>query len=157
MFRNKEQMRQRLQQIVEKFRQKGAISPEKALTIQELELPPHFEQAMNRRLGQSGIFVETNGKYYLNEERPKQIQEQPSKMVSQGDGWSQGHSTWYRAIGLLLMLPIGIIVAVVLFFFFGLNGGFGHGEYLILLLVVLLIVFVARLVFWSSRHKYRRY
>ena len=42
MFRNKEQMRQRLQQIVEKFRQKGAISPEKALTIQELRAAAPF-------------------------------------------------------------------------------------------------------------------
>ncbi len=157
MFRNPEQIRQRLQEIAEKFRQKGATSPEKALTIQELELPPRFEQAMNRRLGQSGIFVETNGKYYLNEERLKQIQEQRSKMASQGDGWNQGHSTWYRAIRLLLLLPIGIIVAVALFFIFGFNGGYGHGEYLILLLVVLLIVFVARLVFWSSRRRYNRY
>jgi hypothetical protein len=149
MFRNPEQIRQRLQEIAEKFRQKGATSPERALTIQELEPPPRFEQAMNRRLGQSGIFVETNGKYYLNEERLKQIQEQRSKMAFQGGGWNQGHSTWYRAIGILLLLPIGIIVAVALFFIFGFNGGYGHGEYLILLLVVLLIVFVARFVFWS--------
>ena len=61
------------------------------MTIQELDLPPRFEQAMHRRLGRSGIFVETNGKYYLNEERLKQIQEQRAKMGPQntGNGWNR--------------------------------------------------------------------
>ena len=76
MFRDREEMRRRLTEIIEKFRQKGATSPEKAMTIQELSLPPRFEQAMRRRLGQTGIFVEVNGKYYLNEERLKQIKEE---------------------------------------------------------------------------------
>ena len=76
MFRDPQEMRRRLQEIVEKFRQKGATSPEKALTLEELGLPPRFEQAMHRRLGQTGIFVEVNGKYYLNEERLRQIQQE---------------------------------------------------------------------------------
>jgi hypothetical protein len=45
------------------------------MTAQELGLPPSFEEAMKRRLGRSGIFVEVNGKYYLSEERLKQIEE----------------------------------------------------------------------------------
>ncbi len=40
MFRDREEMRRRLTEIIEKFRQKGATSPEKAMTIQELGLPP---------------------------------------------------------------------------------------------------------------------
>ena len=95
MFRDREEMRRRLQGIIEKFRQKGATSPEKAMTIQELGLPPRFEEAMHRRLGQSGIFVEINGKYYLNEERLKQIEEQRAKMgsgSSGGGGWNRGGS-----------------------------------------------------------------
>ena len=115
-------MRRRLQEIIEKFRQKGAISPEKAMTLQELGLPPRFEEAMHRRLGQSGIFVETNGKYYLNEERLKQIQEQRAKMRSGGGGgggWNRGgQPDWFRAVGIFLMLPIGVIVAFALFYFF---------------------------------------
>ena len=62
------------------------------MTIQELGLPPRFEEAMHRRLGQSGIFVEVNGKYYLNEERLKQIQEERAKAgsgSSGGSGWSR--------------------------------------------------------------------
>jgi glycine/serine hydroxymethyltransferase len=35
-----------------------------------------FKEAMQRRLGRSGIFVEVNGKYYLNEERLKELREQ---------------------------------------------------------------------------------
>jgi lipoate-protein ligase A len=93
MYRDREEMRRRLQEIIEKFRQKGATSPEKALTIQELGLPPRFEEAMHRRLGQSGIFVEVNGRYYLNEERLRQIQEERERARAQGGGgggWSRG-------------------------------------------------------------------
>ena len=76
MFRQREEIRKWLSEIVEKFRQKGAISPDKAMTAEELELPPRFEEAMKRRLGRSGIFIEVNGKYYLSEARLKQIEEQ---------------------------------------------------------------------------------
>jgi hypothetical protein len=80
MFRQR--IREALVEVVEKFRQKGATSSEKALTPQELGLPPRFEQAMHRRLGQTGIFVEVNGKYYLNEERLKQVQQQRKQQGS---------------------------------------------------------------------------
>ena len=119
MFRNRQQMRQRLQEIIEKFREKGAISPERALTIQELGLPPRFEQALHRRLGQLGLFVEINGKYYLNEERLRQIQEERAKTQSGGGGWNRDpQPTWLRFVGILLVLPVGIIVAVALLFYF---------------------------------------
>lgn len=150
-------MRRRLQEIIERFRQKGATSPEKAMTIQELGLPPRFEEAMHRRLGQSGIFVEVNGKYYLNEERLKQIQEQRAKAGSGsgGGGWSgTGPPTWSRVVGILLMLPIGIIIALVLFYFVALNGGLFPGEFLVVLLVIFLVLAAARLLFWSSRRRY---
>jgi hypothetical protein len=158
MFRNREEMRRRLQEIIEKFRQKGANSPEKAMTIHELGLPLRFEEAMHRRLGQSGIFVEVNGKYYLNEERLKQIQDQRAKLGSGsggGGGWGRsGRATWSRAVGILLRLPIGIIIALVLFYFFAFRGGWFPGEFLFLFLVIFLGLFVARLLFWRSRRKY---
>jgi hypothetical protein len=159
MFRNREEMHQRLQEIIERFRQKGATSPEKAMTIQELGLPPRFEEAMHQRLGQSGILVETNGKYYLNEERLEQIQEQRAKTGpgSGGSGWGRaGPSTWSRVIGILLMLPIGIIIVLVLFYFVALNGGFFQGEFLIILLIIFLALATARLLFWRSRRRYWR-
>ena len=150
------QWRQWLQGIIQKFREKGAISPEKAMTVQELDLPPRFEQAMHRRLGQTGIFVELNGKYYLNEDRLKQIQERRSKMGPGGSGsGGGGESGWMRYGGLLLMAPIGIIVVVILFFLFysGVVSSF-PGELLIIALIVLIVLFVARLLFWQSRRRY---
>jgi len=143
--------------MIERFREKGATSPEKAMTIQELGLPPRFEEAMHRRLGQTGIFVEVNGKYYLNEERLKQIQEQRAKAGSGSGagGWNRnGQPTWSRVFGILLMLPIGIIIALVLFYFVALRGGFFPGEFLIVLLIIFLALAVARLLFWRSRRRY---
>jgi ABC-type multidrug transport system fused ATPase/permease subunit len=75
MFRQRRDIQKWLSEVIEKFREKGAVSPDKAMTAEELGLPPVFEEAMKRRLGRSGIFVEANGKYYLSEERLKQIEE----------------------------------------------------------------------------------
>ncbi len=158
MFRDREQMRQRLKEIIDKFRQKGTTSPEKALTLQELGLPPRFEQAMHRRLGQSGIFVEVNGKYYLNEERLKQLQEQRGNEGYSGSGVNRGRPpTWYRLVGVFLMLPIGVIVALLLLYFVGFGGGgYYPGEFLIILLVIALVLFAARMLFRRSTRRYRR-
>lgn len=68
--------RERLLEIIERFRQKGATSPEKARTIEELGLPPRFKEAMGRRLGQVGVFVEVDGKYYLSEARLNDLRQQ---------------------------------------------------------------------------------
>ena len=69
-------MRRRIEAIVQRFRKEGATIPEKAMSAQELGLPPRFEEAMKRRLGQTGIFVEVDGKYYLNEARLGQMEQQ---------------------------------------------------------------------------------
>ncbi|MCW3995217.1 MAG: hypothetical protein NWE98_03585 [Candidatus Bathyarchaeota archaeon] len=160
MFRSREEIRQRLQQVIEGFRQKGAISPETALTIQELGLPPRFEEAMHRRLGNSGIFVETNGKYYLNEERLKQIQEQRFKSrsgESKGGGWNgSAQPTWFRVAEILLMLPIGLIIAFVLFYFSAYYGGFFQGEFLAILLIAFVGLTVIRILFRRARRRYSR-
>ena len=153
--------RRPLREIIQKFREKGATSPEKAMTIQELGLPPRFEEAMHRRLGQTGIFVELNGKYYLNEERLRQVREQRGQRGGSGSGGGyggQGPPGWLRYGGILVMLPIGIIVVAFLwYYFFVLNaGGYFPGEILIVAIVVLLILFVVRLLFSLERRKYWR-
>ena len=51
------------------------MSPEKALTAEELGLPAEFKERMKRRLGQLGVFVEVDGKYYLSEERLKEVKD----------------------------------------------------------------------------------
>jgi hypothetical protein len=161
MFGDREGRRRPLYGIIERFRQKGATSPEKAMTVQELGLPPRFEEAMHRRLGRSGIFVEVNGKYYLDEERLRQIREQRAQAGpggGGGGGWDRERPpSWFRYVGILLMLPVGlIIIAVVLFYFIALNGEYFPGEFVIILLIVFLGVLVARLLFWRSRRKYWR-
>ena len=156
MLRNREGIRQRVQEIIEGFRQKEATSPEKAMTAQELGLPPRFEGAMHRRLGQSGVFVEVNGKYYLNEERLKEIQDRRAKAGSRIDGSSGAPPTWFRIAGILLMLPIGVVIALVLFFVLGSSVVSFPGEFLIIVAVILLALTVARLLFWKSRRKYWR-
>jgi hypothetical protein len=78
VFRRRGEIREKLLQIIEEFRKKGAVRPDKAMTAEELGLPPRFEDAMKRRLGRIGIFAEVNGKYYLSEERLKEVQERIS-------------------------------------------------------------------------------
>jgi hypothetical protein len=73
MFENREKIEKWFHEVVEKFRQKGALSPDKAMTVEELGLPARFEVAMKGRLDRLGVFVEVDGKYYLWEERLKQI------------------------------------------------------------------------------------
>lgn len=66
----------RLRELIATFRAKGAVSPEKAMTVEELGLPPRFEIAMHSRLGATGIFVEVSGRYYLDEARLVRFQQQ---------------------------------------------------------------------------------
>jgi len=83
MFRRRQGRRGRIAQGVERFREKGATTPEKAMTSQELGLPPRFDEAMDRRLGQLGIFVKVGDKYYLSEERLKAVRD---RFASMGEG-----------------------------------------------------------------------
>ncbi len=154
-------MRRRLAEIVEKFRQKSATSPEKALTLEELGLPPRFEQAMHRRLGQTGIFVKANGKYYLNEDRLRKIQQERSQEANVGGGgggYNRGRSpSWLRYARILLMLPFGLIIVVLLYFFVSQTGAsYYPGEFLIILLIVTVVLFAARMLLWRSRRRYWR-
>ena len=77
MFRRREEIREKLLEVIARFREKGAVSAERAMTIEELALPARFQEAMKRRLGRIGIF-EVNGKYYLSEERLREVQERSS-------------------------------------------------------------------------------
>ena len=85
LFRRRGMIRERLLRIIKIFRERGAISPEGAMTLDELGLPPQFQRLMNGRLGQSGIFLKVNGKYYLSEEQVKRIEEQVSTRKTSGD------------------------------------------------------------------------
>jgi uncharacterized membrane protein len=60
---------------------------------------------------------------------------------------------WERAIGILLMLPIGLILLLALIFLFGGRSSFGGGWWLIVI-AVLLVLFVVRISFRRSQRRY---
>jgi len=57
----------RIRQVIATFQAKGAISPETAMTAKELGLSRIFVRIMERRRGRTRVFVEVNGKYYLDQ------------------------------------------------------------------------------------------
>jgi hypothetical protein len=64
---------ERIRQIVKTFQAKGAISPETALTAQELGLSRLFVRIMKRRQGRTRVFIEINGRYYLDQKALKEM------------------------------------------------------------------------------------
>ena len=70
-----EMFRRRIMEMAEKFRNKGALSPETALSPEQLGLPPQFRMMVQMGMAESGLFLEHEGKYYLSEKRFKQMQE----------------------------------------------------------------------------------
>ena len=103
----------RLREIIDTFRQKGAVSPEKAMSIEELGLPPRFEEAMKRRLGRLGVFVEVNGKYYLSEERLRQLEELRS---ARGGAWNQRKRI--MTLRLVQLVTVALFVTLLLVNYF---------------------------------------
>jgi hypothetical protein len=110
MFGQPGGFRRVIQEIAAKFREKGANSPATAMTAQELGLPPRFEEAMKRRLGATGIFVQVGAKYYLDEARLQQIERQ------RGAGGEGGMGRWWasrRNMMALRMVRMVVAVAAV--------------------------------------------
>jgi len=140
MFGHPGGVRRRIQEIVTKFREKGATSPEKAMTAQELGLPPRFEEAMKRRLGATGIFVEVGGKYYLDETRLEQVEQR------RGSGGASGGQRISRSsmIALRIVRMVVGISAIAL----ALSNIFVFGSPdLRLIVVVLVVVWIVLTVF----------
>jgi hypothetical protein len=138
MFGQPGGFRRRLGEIVAKFREKGATSPEKAMTAQELGLPPRFEEAMKRRLGRTGIFVNVGGKYYLDEARLKQIEER--RGGASGAQWTSKRN----ALGIRMARMIVGLAAIVLALT---NIFFVQSEYLRLVVVSLVVLWIILTVF----------
>jgi len=82
------------------------------------------------------------------------------EMIKQASMSSQSDSGPPRPnmIGTLLMLPIGLVIALVLLYVYFIGFGVRHfpGEFLIILLVILLGLFVIRMLYWRSRRRYWR-
>ncbi len=62
-----------MMEIVEIFKKHGATSPETAMTLKDLNLPPMFGMMLMSSMENMGIFVEYKGRYYLSEERINQL------------------------------------------------------------------------------------
>jgi hypothetical protein len=112
MLGRREEVRKWLSEIIEKFRQRVAVSPDRAMSAQELGLPSGFQEAMKRRLGRSGIFVEVNGKYYLNEGRLKEIEEQRRR---EGAAWGSRNRMFTLRIVRMIMalLSVALVLASI--------------------------------------------
>jgi YVTN family beta-propeller protein len=57
----------KLEEIIQTFKNKGALTPQTALTAKELGLSRLFIRAMEKRRGQTKYIIETNGRYYLDQ------------------------------------------------------------------------------------------
>jgi hypothetical protein len=75
-MKEKAKIREKILNIAEIFRQKGAISPQKAMTLEDLNLPPRFKYLMSGPMGKLDIFKEIKGKYYISEEKLTPIEKQ---------------------------------------------------------------------------------
>jgi DNA-binding PadR family transcriptional regulator len=78
MFGHFAEIKEMMYKEIEKFRQKGAIGPEKAMSVKELGLSPKFKTFLRSSPRLFGIFVKVDDKYYLSEERLKNVEEQLS-------------------------------------------------------------------------------
>jgi hypothetical protein len=117
VFRQRGQWRQWVEGLAQKFREKGATSPEKAMTAAELGVHEMFEQAMKRRLGQTGIFVEVGGRYYLDEARFMEFEQ---RRLGAGTGYggtgARGNMFAIRIVRMILGVVIVSLVLVNLLY-----------------------------------------
>ena len=144
MFTGRKQIENWFYNVVEKFRQKGATSPDKAMTVEELDLPPRFEEAMKRRLGRSGVFVEVNGKYYLSEERLKQIEEMRS--ARGGEAWNPRNK-----IMTLRLVQLAIVAFLVTIFLVNIFVQSWELRIVSAVFLVILLLMIALQIYYLSR------
>ena len=142
-------MRRRIAEIAQKFREKGATSPERAMSAQELGLPPRFKEAMKRRLGQTGIFVEVGGKYYLNEARLEEIQQQRGM---QGGIMSSTRRNMMN-LRIARMVVVVVLLVTILTNLFVRNTSVWI---LVVGLIVVLVVLTVLMIFYTARMRGRR-
>jgi len=135
--------RNRINNIAQRFRQAGATSPSTAKTAFELGLPPRFEQAMQRRLGQTGVFVEVNGKYYLDEAKLAQYnQSGPGAWQGQRMGRYRGaRGTLFglRIARMVIVLSIFLLSMANLFYFRSFDLWLAIGGLVILGVIILVL------------------
>lgn len=139
----------RLREIISAFRVKGATSPDRAMTTQELGLPPRFEEAMHRSLGATGIFVETGGRYYLDEARLKQVQDERMARGGMGGGGQRGTVASIRAARMVVGFAAVLLILVNIAFVRSLDVSF----LVLSLLVIWLVISLYQILYFSKRRR----
>ena len=76
----------RISEIIRTFQAKGAISPETAMTAEELGLSRLFVRIMKRRKGRTRVFIEINGRYYLNQKALQETKRRPQALTKLRSG-----------------------------------------------------------------------
>ncbi|MEM1526611.1 MAG: hypothetical protein QW775_07485 [Ignisphaera sp.] len=146
MFRR--DFRYRTREVIEVFLEKDVTNPGKALTIQELGLWHGSEHAL-RWLIKLGVVVEINGRYYLDKERLRQVVNE----FKERHGVAKYR---YNVLRILLMLPLGLIIAMVTYIiliFIGIKPF--PGLFLIVLVITSILVNIIRIYYIRSRIKFR--
>jgi DNA-binding PadR family transcriptional regulator len=69
-------MRRRLKDTIKLFREKGAISKKSALTLKQLGLASMFKLIVQSPIGEDLPFVQVGKKFYLDEKRAKELEDQ---------------------------------------------------------------------------------
>ncbi|HYB07131.1 MAG TPA: hypothetical protein VEB87_03130 [Nitrososphaerales archaeon] len=151
MQRNRGRWRQWIETLAQKFRERGATSPDKALTARELGVHEMFQKAMKERLGQTGIFVEIGGKYYMNEQRLREFEQRWQGAGARNYGFGRARRNWF-AIRMFRMILGVIILTLVLVNFF--TSRSLDLWYLIVVLIVLWIGVSIVQIFYLARRTY---
>lgn len=107
------------------------------MTAQELGLPPRFERAMKRRLGATRIFVEVNGKYYLDEARLQQPERQ--RDGAEGQRQNRQHILALRMVRMVVGITAVILVLTNIFIL--------KSKYVGLVIIALIVLWVVLTVF----------
>jgi small-conductance mechanosensitive channel len=135
--------------LAQKFRDKGATTPEKALSPQELDVHERFQEAMKRRLGQTGIFVEVGGRYYLNEERLREFEQRWQAGGTGRGGPGRAGGNWFALRIVRMVVGVTIIVLVLGNYFTGRSLNLWY--LIVVLLMAWIVVSVAQIFFMARR------
>lgn len=125
------------------------------MTAQELGLPPRFEEAMKRRLGQTGIFVEVNGKYYLNEARLEQMGRGGTRYGGrmQGRGNVRSNMLTLRMIRLTIGIVTLLLIIANIFYLRNPEVWIAVG----VLLVITIAISIAQIYYLSRARRMRNF
>lgn len=128
----------------------GATSPATAKTAEELGLPSRFKEAMNRRLGQTRIFVEVNGKYYLDEARLAQMSQpgyrwQRQRMRGPNRGIREKMFA-LRIIRMIVSIAVLLLIFANIFYLHSTEAWFAIGG-----LIILAVIITVLQIYYMSR------